>query len=354
MTTPIRTRARAGLREIARQAGVSEATVSRALNNRENIAPATRARIQLISTQLGYQALRVKAATRVVGLAINLSPIDYVFDLVIGVGAAVHDHGGRFEIGTVASHPMQVPDPVLLAQFLSSGIDGALLTASTMSSDELASLRDRTCPFVVVDPWVPLDDRIPQVGTANFAGSRAATEHLLQLGHSRIGIITGMPGIQSAVERLAGYHAVLAGAGVPILPELQLLGHMDSTGAGDLRDRFPFEIGYEPAMRLLRLPEPPTAILAFNDAVAVGVMRAAHDLNLDIPRDLSLIGFDDTQFASVVSPTLTTVRQPVAEMGRAAVDMLYRLMERQTSGPWQMTLATSLIVRDSTGPVPGA
>ena len=346
------TRSRAKLRDIAQHAGVSVSTVSRALNNNPNIAPSTRQQVQRISAELGYRAMRASDGPRRVGLAVTLAPVKHVFDIIFGVGTALRDRNGRFELSALGEKPLAGYGVASLERFLCSGLDGAILANCRMTSAELAPILDSLCPFVIVDPLMALDERIPQVDAANFAGSRAATEHLIQLGHTRIGIVIGPKGIQPAADRLAGYHAALAAAGIAILPELQPLVHWPSSDRFVFQGELPCELGTIPALELLRLPQPPTAILAFNDDVALSVMRAARDCGLDVPRDLSVVGFDDAPMATIVTPALTTVRQPVADLGRTAVDMLYRLMDGENLGVRHMTLATKLVIRDSTGPVP--
>ena len=179
------------------------------------------------------------------------------------------------------------------------------------------------------------------MSAAHAAGARSATEHLIGLGHRRIGLIIGFPGWTATEERLAGYRTALAGAGLPFLPELVTEGEFNA------------EAGYAAAGRLLDLSGPPTAIFASNDNTAVGAMRAALQRGLSIPRELSVVGFDDTEIARNVWPRLTTVRQPLAELGRTAVSLLNRLIEGQRTEALRVELATKLIVRDTTGPPAG-
>jgi LacI family transcriptional regulator len=185
---------------------------------------------------------------------------------------------------------------------------------------------------------MPLPERIPVVSATHWAGARSATEHLLGLGHRRIAIIEGRDGWVATVERANGYQAALAGAGVLPSPELV--------------DRGNFEIadGYEAARRLLALDDPPTAIFASNDNMAIGALHAAAALGYRVPEQLSIVGFDDSELARVVTPALTTVRQPLEEMGRMAVSLLSRLIDRQRVETLRVELATRLVVRSSTAP----
>src|SRR5262249_13011284 len=167
-----------------------------------------------------------------------------------------------------------------------------------------------------------------------------AMQHLLALGHRRIAAITGPPGWVATEDRRRGYHAALAAAG--ILPDPDLEVGVDFQIGG----------GFAAAVTFLGLADPPTAICAFNDNLAIGAMRAARAAGLRVPDDLSVVGFDDVEHATIVTPTLTTVRQPLAEMGRTAVSLLMRLLERQRFEALHVELGTRLVVRESTAPPP--
>jgi LacI family transcriptional regulator len=162
--------------------------------------------------------------------------------------------------------------------------------------------------------------------------------HLLDLGHRRIGQITGPPGWVATEDRRRGYRAALATAGILADPRLEVSA-IPEIGPGR-----------EAARELLELDDPPTAIFAFNDNIAIGAMQEARSRGLSVPEDLSLVGFDDVEHATIVTPTLTTVRQPLAEMGRTAVSLLSRLLERQRFETLHVELATRLVVRESTSP----
>jgi LacI family transcriptional regulator len=217
--------------------------------------------------------------------------------------------------------------------------DGAILLLPEESTDELLTLHE-TYPFVVVDPREPPPDGIPSVSAMHAAGAKAATEHLLALGHRRIGAIGGVPGWYANEERMIGFRAALAADG--LLPDPALIVYSDW--------RIPR--GEEAAEELLSRPDPPTAIFGFNDNVAIGALHAAQRRGLRVPEDLSIVGFDDTFQATIVTPRLTTVRQPLAELGRMGVSLLLRLIEGQRLDALRIELATSLVVRESTGPAP--
>jgi LacI family transcriptional regulator, galactose operon repressor len=217
---------------------------------------------------------------------------------------------------------------------------GAVILLPEESSEELQALRARSYPFVVADPRLELPSGIPAVSAAHRAGAKAATEHPLGLGHRRIAQICGPRGWAATEERVEGFATALAGAG--LLPAEEFLVE------GDFHSRS----GRAAACKLLDLPRPPTAILAANDHMAFGALQAAAERGLAVPDDLSVIGFDDSELARMVTPELTTVRQPRAELGRTAVSMLMRLIEGQRIEALRIELATQLIVRDSTGRAP--
>ena len=187
----------------------------------------------------------------------------------------------------------------------------------------------------MLDPRVPLDPAIPSVSAANTTGAINAVEHLLQLGHRRIAVITGPAGWCATEERLLGYRGALARAGIP--PDEAL----------EVESNFEMDGGRAAAGRLLDSAKPPTAIFAFNDNLAIGALQVARERGLAVPDDLSVVGFDDSEQAPLVTPALTSVRQPLTEMGRMAVTLLVRLLKQPTDETLKIELATTLVVRES-------
>jgi DNA-binding LacI/PurR family transcriptional regulator len=208
---------------------------------------------------------------------------------------------------------------------------GLILVVSELSAEQVARLTARNIPFVVVDPAGEPAEGVPAVGATNWNGGLAATRHLLELGHRRIGMIGGPPTMLCSRARVDGYRAALETAELPVDPELIRWG------------TFHLEAGYEHGRAMLSLPEPPTAIFAGSDLQAFGVYEAARVLGVEIPNQLSVIGFDDLPMARWVGPPLTTIRQPLTEMAAAAA----RLVLGQ-GGEQRIELATSLVVRQST------
>jgi LacI family transcriptional regulator len=263
----------------------------------------------------------------------------YFSALLAGAAEVAYEHEMRLVLSpTLHEHAREVS---LLDRLMHGLTDGALIVLPEESSAELELALDDDYPFVVVDPLMPLDERIPAVAAAHRSGADQAMEHLLALGHRRVGAISGPPGWVATEDRLAGYHAALTAAGIAPEPDLEV--------ASD----YEFAPGVEAAGVLLDLPKPPTAIFAFNDAIALGVLRAAYERGLRVPEDLSVVGFDDIKYATIVSPALTTVRQPLAEMGRNGVSLLLRLMERPRHATQRIELPTRLVVRESTAPPRG-
>jgi LacI family transcriptional regulator len=276
-----------------------------------------------------------RGRTGLVGVLVPLVYDLYFSAILSGVADAAHEHRLQLLLSpTQHDHAREVS----LLERLYGRSDGALIVLPEESSAELELALNDAYPFVVVDPLMPLDRLIPSVAAEHQAGAEQAMQHLLALGHRRIAAITGPPGWLATEARLSGYYAALAAAGIAPEPTLQVTSD------------FEFAPGAAAAALLLDLPDPPTAILAFNDAIAVGALRAAYERGLHVPDDVSVVGFDDVKYASMVTPALTTVRQPLTEMGRTAVSLLLRLLEHERLETPHIELATRLVVRESTGP----
>jgi LacI family transcriptional regulator len=338
-------RTRATIRDIAQLAGVSVATVSRVINDRPDVSRETRdtvlrhVRAHNFTTNRSARALSV-GRTGFAGFTMPFIRADYFAAILAGALEAAYEQEMRLVLcATLSEHDREVS---LLERLMDGATDGAIILLPEESSDELAALQAGGYPFVVADPRVPLPEGIPAVSAAHRAGAKAATEHLLSLGHRRIAHISGPRGWAAAEERIEGYQSALSAAGVLPSADLVVEGNFESPS------------GHSAAGRLLDLADPPTAIFASNDNMAVGTLRAARERGLSVPEDLSVVGFDDAELASIVTPALTTVRQPLAELGRTAVSLLMRMIERQRVEALRVELATRLVVRDSTRPPPSS
>lgn len=324
---------RSTLAGIAAEAGVSVSAVSKVLNGRTDVAASTRARIAALLRRDGYQVAS-RLGFGVVDLLIASLPSPWAEELLHGTVQAADEAGASVVVTTVDS-----PGgfSAWLNRATARGTDGALLVLHLPDSSELQRLAAARIPLVVIDPPEEPGPGIRSVGTTNWQGGLTATRHLIELGHRRIAIIGGPGHLWSSRARLAGYRAALEAAGVP--------------AAGELirRDHFCAEGGRRQARELLALPQPPTAIVAGNDAQAFGVLQALAERGLRAPEDLSVVGFDDVPVASWATPALTTVRQPLAAMAATA----FRMLHAPGAGePHHVELATTLVIRESTGPPP--
>src|SRR3954451_4630668 len=334
-------RPRATIRDIADLAGVSIATVSRVLNDRPDVAPETRESVLQVVREHGFSTNRgarglSSGRTGMIGLTLPLVADAYFSPMLSGAAEALYERDMRIVLApTFHEHDREVS---LIERLMRGTTDGAILMLPEESAGELRMLQRQGFPFVVVDPREAPPDGIACVAAMHSAGAKLATEHLLELGHRRIGAIAGSPGWYATEERLLGFRAALANAGILLDPELVAYSDWRTPS------------GMDAAERLLSLEEPPTAIFVFNDNVAIGALHAARKRGLSVPDDLSVIGFDDTAPAVIVLPQLTSVRQPLAEMGRMGASLLVRLIEGQRVDALRVELSTKLVVRESTAP----
>lgn len=328
--------------EIAARAGVSIPTVSRVLNNRPDVAPETRRRVERVIEESGFIRSRVKNALRkessgIVDMLVPDLTNLYSVEIVRGVEEVLERTELRLALSV--THDSSQLEQRWLAKVLDGATDGAILVLARGQSNDLDTLRRHNIPFVVVDHRGELGPDVPSVGATNWLGGRMATEHLLSLGHHRIAVIGGAAELRCSRDRIAGYRAALEDAGVPVDPDLIRPG------------AFIQQTGYEQTCALLDLPEPPTAIFAGSDTQAMGVYSALRARGLSVPESMSVIGFDDVPISSIVTPALTTVRQPLFEMGRVATTMLLRLISEEPLDSMRVELTTTLVVRDSCIPL---
>ncbi|WP_435093587.1 LacI family DNA-binding transcriptional regulator [Clavibacter michiganensis] len=319
---------------IAREANVSIGTVSKVLNGRKGISPATRARVEELMELHGYSR---RGAERPHGALIEivLEVVDTGFsvDLLRGVSAVARENGLSV---IVTEHGRDTAlDGDWMAGVMQRRPMGLVLVFSDLAPAQKRQLRSRGIPFVVVDPAGSPAADVPSVGSTNWEGGHAAGEHLLGLGHRRIGAISGPPHRLYSRARMSGFRSALEAAGSDVsLVEVE----------GD----FGRAAGHRAGGELLDRAERPTAIFAGNDEQAVGLYEAARERGIRIPDDLSVLGYDDLPFARIVSPALSTVRQPVREMAEAAARMVLRIREGRSEEPTRLDLATALVVRAST------
>lgn len=331
---------RATIRQIAAEAGVSIATVSRVANGHADVSSQTRRTVERVIRERGYRAAprSRQGLTGLIGVAVPLVQHSYFAGILAGATEALYEHGMHVVLcPTAHSHQRELS---LVERLAAGDSDGAILVMPEESGEELQALVGQGFPVVIIDPRIDLPDGIPVVCAAHSSGALQATQHLVELGHQRIGAISGPPGWMATQERLRGYHAALASAGM--LPDPRLVVPSDWTPDG----------GRAAATSLVRRDAPPTAIFAFNDGMAAGAVQAATAFGMRVPDDISIVGFDDTIEAQVAVPALTTVRQPLAELGRTAVSLLLRQLENRRLEPLRVELETRLTRRESTGNAP--
>ncbi|MCL1899580.1 MAG: LacI family transcriptional regulator [Promicromonosporaceae bacterium] len=330
---------RVTINDVARVAGVSVATVSKVTNGRDGVAVATADRVMEVVRELGYETSIVASsmrsrATHVIGILLaGFDP--FAAELLKGISARAIGRG--YELlaysGAIADEHAIGWERRSLSRLGGTLIDGAIMITPSVSTP-VASI-----PVVAIDPHTGSSGS-SAVLAGNADGGRVATQHLIDLGHRRIAHISGREDLESAHLREQGYRQALEAAGIAFDPYLIRNG-------GYRR-----EWSIEPARELLLSPNRPTAFFAANDLSAFGVMQAAKDLDLRVPEDVSVIGFDDIPESAESTPQLTTVAQPLQEMGAAAVDILLAALTDKNHRDQYRELPTHLVVRESTGPVP--
>jgi len=333
---------RATLATVAASAGVSVATVSRVLNGHSDVGAATRARVESLLRQHQYSGrratpLRLSAASARVELLFDRPLNAYQSEIIQGVLDAATGLAVAVAIDMSGGRDCDADRSRGWARDLAAAGRQAVITiVNELSAEDLRALSRALLPVVVIDPKHLPQARVTSVGSTNFAGGLAAAQHLLSLGHRRIAYIGGEATAPRTQARMHGYRAALEAAGVTI-PE----GYIRS-------GYFRYQDGVVGAAALLDLPQPPTAVFAGNDEMAAGVIEAARTRGLRIPQDLSVVGFDDTEIARFASPALTTVRQPLREIGAVALRTALRLARKEKLDSHHVELATELVVRHST------
>ena len=332
-----RGKARVTIAQIAEKAGVSVSTVSKVLNGNKDVGDVTRRRIQSLLSTHNYER-RASTSTGqppIVDLVFQELESPWAMEIVRGASQAATEAGLRIALTSLSDGARRRS---WLDHISSRGTRGVILLLANLSARDKAELRSRRLPVAVVDPRGDIDPSVPTIGATNWAGGYSATRHLLELGHQRVGVISGPVELFCSRARMDGYRSAMEAAGLPVAPELMQWGDFHVDG------------GFKIAAEMLALPERPTAIFAGSDLQALGVLEAARMARLQVPRDLSVVGFDDLPLSRWTSPPLTTVRQPLAEMAGAAVRLV--LAAGRDDGPESQSseLVTSLVVRETSAP----
>ncbi|GLI03273.1 LacI family DNA-binding transcriptional regulator [Phytohabitans aurantiacus] len=323
---------------VAKAAGVSVPTVSRVLNGEADVSAETRARIEAVIRAGGYRRQERDYHASLIELVFHELIGPWAIPTIRGVEQVATDH----EMSVVLSElrGRHSPRDDWVQHVLARRPAGVISVFCQLSAAQRRQLGARNIAVVVIDPTERPAAATPAVAAANRQGGATATDHLLALGHRRIAMINGPARIWCCQEREAGFRDAMAAAGVAIDPHLVRYGnlHVDE--------------GQRIGAELLALPEPPTAIFAGNDLQAMGVYQAARAARVRIPEDLSVVGFDDVPVAGWMGPALTTVRQPLTDMGVAAAGMLLTLAGGAAPVPPRVELPTTLVLRGSTTPLP--
>jgi DNA-binding LacI/PurR family transcriptional regulator len=318
---------------IAESAGVSVPTVSKVLNGRSGVSAGTRAKIEKLINRYGYRKPST-SRNNVVELVFRELESMWAVEIIRGVERVARQNRVGVMVSAFGLHDARGPawDDTVARR------PQCVLSVAQLSEQEREELRAKGIPFVVFDPTSELPPDVPFVGATNWSGGRAATRHLLELGHRRIGMVGGPDHILCCRARQDGYRAAMEAAGLVVDPGL--IERADLT-----RDD-----GRRAAKALLARPDRPTAVFACNDLQALGVYQAARDLGLGIPEDLSVVGFDDLPVVAWADPPLTTVHQPLTEMAVAATELALALGRGEPARQNGLEIGTRLTVRNSTAP----
>ncbi|AYG04096.1 LacI family DNA-binding transcriptional regulator [Gryllotalpicola protaetiae] len=328
---------RATLSEVAALASVSVATVSKVLNGRSGVSDETRSRVESLLDERNYNR-RTTAQSTAPLVDVLCFEIDSPFGsaAIAGVERITREQGiGMVVTGTQDSHQ---PTAAWVEGVLRRQPIGIILVAAALSEKVKARLRSRNIPVVMIDPYGAPGTDAPSIGSADWNGGYLATRHLVELGHTRIAIITGPDDMLASTARLSGYRAAL-----------------DSAGLRPRRDwikpgKFHHDDGLSQGLELLSAEgdDRPTAIFASSDIQALGVYDAARSLGLDVPGDVSVVGYDDVSIAKWAGPAMTTIHVPLAEMAEQAMHLVTRLRDEPELAFRRVDMATTLVARDST------
>ena len=327
------------IEDVAKHAGVSDATVSRVLSNKPHVREVVRSRVLASVAELGYQPSRVARSLRAqrsqtIGLIISDIQNPFFTALV----RAVED------VANANEHPIFLcntdenieKEKAYIDLMQAEHVAGVLITPTRESGGSTRKLIDAKIPVVVVDRYVS-DVDVDTVVVDNVRGAYMAVQHLIEMGHRRIAAVLGFPRITTGRERMEGYLQALSKNGLAV--------NLDYIQANTPNQHW----GYKLTEKLLSLPEPPTAIFTGNVLLTIGALRAIQDQGLVIPRDIALAAYDETDWASLVVPALTTVEQPTYELGKVAAELLLKRMEDNSRLRQKIVLQTKLHIRQSSG-----
>ena len=328
-------------RDVGERANVSVTTVSHVINETRPVSDELRRRVLTAMDDLGYQPNRLarslrRGQTHTIGMIIPDSANPFFAEMARGVEDTSFKNG--YSVILCNSDGDLNKELLYTNVLVEKRVDGILFIAAGLSTGGILDLQTQNTPLVVVDRDLP-DATVDSVLTDNAQGGWLATRHLIDLGHRRIACITGPSDVTPSAERVIGYRQAMAEDGIPV------------NGALIVRGDFQYESAYRASIRLLRMEDPPTAIFACNDLMAVAVMSAALEQGQQVPGDLSVVGFDDVRLAAFANPPLTTIAQPKYEMGVVAATMLLERLRDLEAPAHRRVFESSLVTRKSTAPV---
>ncbi len=334
---------RTSIKDIARKACVSHPTVSRALGGSPLVSKKTAEKIQRIARDLGYRpsaAARsmVTRRSRTIGVVVTNISDPFVAGVVSGIEETADAHG--FSVVLANSNAEPDREVRVVRSFEERRVDGIIVTASRVGARYVPLLSQMQVPIVLLNNQHP-SRFAHSVMIANTEASWKATQHLIDLGHRRIAYLGDRCGSQSETERLEGYRQALKAAGLKF--------HRQLVTQGDGKP----EAARIAMAQLLALPDPPTAVFCYNDLTALGAIRQIRDSGLHVPADISVVGFDDLYISQYMDPPLTTIRQPMAQMGRLAMETLLQIGRvgfQPANAIHDIKVPGELIVRASTAP----
>ncbi len=329
--------------DVAREAGVSYSTVSRVFSGFEFVNGDTREKVIEAANRLGYvvnlQARSLAGGrSNIIGLLAPGIDNGYISEIVSGIDQELAR--SNYDLMLYTTHRYAGKEAFYVKSIANGLVDGLILIVPLITANYIQALPSQDFPYVLIDQT----DSMPHsssVDATNWQGAYDATNYLISIGHRRIGFITGQLQLSSSTERLDGYRAALQHHHIAYDESLVALGDYQTKG------------GYAAGQQLINLPQRPTAIFASNDLSAIGAIEAARERGLRIPNDISFVGFDDIPQASLAYPKLTTVRQPLVQIGQVAVRLLLEKIDDPEKEARRVTLSTELIIRDSCAPPHG-
>lgn len=327
----------ATMRDVARIAQVSTSTVSHVINGTRFVNPETRQRVLDVMEELRYHPNRLARSLRsshslTLGVLVPNSANPFFAQILLGVEKACFDSGYNFIMGN--ANDEQERELAYLNVLLSRQVDGILLISTGAYQESIAFLSAQKIPLVVVDRATNLP-QVDEIFTENKQGGLIATEYLIDLGHERIGCITGPSFLTPSSQRVEGYYEAMQSRGIVPQESWVVTGY------------FQHESGYRACQQLIQLNPRPTAIFVCNDLMAVGALCAIHEAGLSVPQDISIIGYDDIPLASYTVPRLTTIAQPAEQIGQMAVERLIDRLQDSELEPQSRSLPVKLVRRDS-------